>query len=289
MRNLPNLDFSQRESIVEWLAELLRQITGKEGIGEHDELFEHGVDSLQVIRMARELRFQANLAGLTWPRPEILTPKIIYIHPTLGRLSKYLFVQETLGRKRRTSSSHSDTRSVADRQAFTGQKSHRRGSVISIDERAETHGIMQSLLDKYTHDIPACHAPRSRPTTKNMTVLLTGSTGSLGSYLLDTLYHDKNVEHIICLNRDLDAAEKHSQNGPKRGLSRVDPSRVEFLMADLSQHHLGLDNFDYRRILGRVTHVIRKNNSYVFTLKVDTDEMDRQPVAGQLQLAPALV
>lgn len=91
-----------------------------------------------------------------------------------------------------------------------------------------------------------------------MTVLLSGSTGSLGSYLPDVLYHHQRVSHIICLNRSSNAAERHKQTGPRRGLSPLDPRRVDFLQADLSKQHLRLTPTLYEFLRSTVTHVIRE-------------------------------
>ncbi|WP_223715478.1 SDR family oxidoreductase, partial [Streptococcus pneumoniae] len=41
--------------------------------------------------------------------------------------------------------------------------------------------------------------------TQGHTVLLTGSTGTLGTYLLDTLLQDPSVTHIYCLTRSHDS------------------------------------------------------------------------------------
>lgn len=71
-----------------------------------------------------------------------------------------------------------------------------------------------------------------------MTFVLSGSTGSLGSYLLEALYHNKNVSRIVCLNRNCKAAEKHNQTDPQRGLSALNPDRVGFLKADLTKPQL---------------------------------------------------
>ena len=93
-----------------------------------------------------------------------------------------------------------------------------------------------------------------------MTVILTGSTGSLGSYLLEALYHSKRVSRIICLNRSSNAAERHKYIGRQRGLSPLDPDRVKFLMADLSKPKLGIDSATYESLCSNVTHIIRKSS-----------------------------
>lgn len=252
--DMPHLDFSQRENIVQWLQQLLFRLTGIEDLNENEELFAHGVDSLQVIRMARELRFQAKAAGLTGLRPETLTPKIIYANPTLGRLASFL-VQQGLGKKRRNSSHSADANRPRQR-ASQDIWSHQDGRMGNSEEGTSAVDTMHSLLHRYSHDLPHLDVQRPAPTTQKMTVLLTGSTGSLGSYILETLYRDSRVQLIVCLNRSSNAAQRHSQNGPKRGLSHLDPARVEFYKADLSQKQLDLEDHVYERLLRTVTHVI---------------------------------
>jgi hypothetical protein len=256
LSTMPKINFADRESIIRWLQHLLSQLTSKPDLEEHDEWFEHGVDSLQVIRIARELRIQAKSAGLTRLKPEILTPKTIYTHPTLGKLATFL-VQQGVGKRRRES--HGNGERHPSRRASMDAHPERRASATANGDDQDSMAVMRGLLDKYSHDLPRRGASQSRPTTRNMTVLLTGSTGSLGSYLLDTLYHDSKVRHIICLNRSSKAAEVHSMNGPVRGLSRVDPSRVEFFKADLSRNQFDLEDSVYQWLLSTVTHVIRKS------------------------------
>lgn len=104
------------------------------------------------------------------------------------------------------------------------------------------------------------NARKHQAPTEHMTVVLTGSTGSLGSYLLDTLYHSKRVSRIICLNRSSNAADRHKQISQERGLSPINPDRVEFLKADLSKHKLGIDSACYESLRSTVTHIIRESH-----------------------------
>ncbi|KAF7505348.1 hypothetical protein GJ744_001051 [Endocarpon pusillum] len=115
---------------------------------------------------------------------------------------------------------------------------------------------MESLLDRYVQSLPVDNQHQQLPVTQGSTVLLTGSTGSLGSYLLDELSNDPNVQHIICLDRTSSAAEKHRDTGLKRGLTSLDPERVEFLKANLADPQLGLENEVYERLKNTVTYMI---------------------------------
>lgn len=95
-----------------------------------------------------------------------------------------------------------------------------------------------------------------------MTVILTGSTGSLGSYLLDSLARQEHVAKIYCLNRAEDGGlAKQKLASLDRGLDIAawgGDSRVEFLHVDLAEPLFGLAPHKYRELLRETTHIIRK-------------------------------
>ncbi|XXG95744.1 hypothetical protein Hte_002014 [Hypoxylon texense] len=254
LNHLPRLDLSKKASITQWLRELLGTLAGIHNLGEHVDLFEAGADSLHIIRIARELRLQARLAGLANLSPEELAPKAIYLRPTLSQLADFLH-QSTAVIDEQPSDLAIRINSVVNE--CTNEKSPQ--GIITIEE-VQIDGSplkeMQLILKKYTMDLPQRSLPMIKPPINDMTVLLTGSTGSLGSYLLDTLYRDKNVSRIICLNRSPDAAEKHSRIASDRALSSLSTHRVEFLRADLSRRHFALPDSIYERLVRTVTHVI---------------------------------
>jgi hypothetical protein len=68
-------------------------------------------------------------------------------------------------------------------------------------------------------------------------VVLTGSTGSLTSYLLHTLLNNSTVDVVYCLSRRRDAKEVQLSSHVARGLS-VDFHKVVFLHADLTKPDL---------------------------------------------------
>ena len=259
--NLPELDVSSGKSVGQWLAQLFAELTDIQGLFMDRDLFEAGVDSLQVIRIARELRFQAKKAGLGDAGAEGFTPTAIYAHPTLNQLTAFVLRQADL-----KSSTNSSTNGHINDKVNSHVSSHTNGQAnghVNSHERNPRPEKMQALLNKYANSLPHSSQQHPRPPSpERMTVVLTGSTGSLGSYLLDTLYHNKNVSHIVCLNRSSKAAEKHNQTGPKRGLSSaLNPDRVTFLKADLSEPQLGLQNSTYEYLRTTVTHIIRESFS----------------------------
>ncbi|KAM5465132.1 putative secondary metabolism biosynthetic enzyme [Microsporum ferrugineum] len=328
--NLPSPSFTSKQSVTRWLRQLVIEITSIKDLDLDQDFFKAGMDSLQVIRMARELKFQAKEANLRQHDGEEFSPAAIYSRPTLNQLSAFILRQtgvklSTNGLVNGDADSHTNGHFKADIDShinghinghvkgkidghilggisgyikghFDGHIDGRMtGHIVGhVDMRYESHnhtlknghskhrsngdvngfsslsanhyvdGIlgsstsqnMQVLLHKYTKDLPhpTEDAPLAAP--ENMVILLTGSTGSLGSYLLDTLYNDKSVSHIICLNRTSDAGKKHLQTGLTRGLSTLYGDRVEFFKADLANTQLGLPTSIYNRLLKTVTHVI---------------------------------
>ncbi|KAI9147529.1 Non-canonical non-ribosomal peptide synthetase FUB8 [Paramyrothecium foliicola] len=96
-----------------------------------------------------------------------------------------------------------------------------------------------------------------REYSSNITVVLTGSTGSLGSYLLDSLLNQTNVGKVFCLNRAEDGRAKQAQANAARGLrTNLDDDRLCFYQVDLSQPYFGLTRSKYGEILLETTHII---------------------------------
>lgn len=239
------------DSIMRWLKQLVTEIAGIRELSMDQDLFEAGVDSLQVLKMARELKFQGGKAGLGGDgADQVFTPTAIYQNPKLRRLASFIFRQarvEPLVNVPNDGHVNGHAKSQVDDQASDQVNGH------------QSYQNSQALLDTYASGLPQSVRSSSLPSTERMIVVLSGSTGSLGSYLLEALYHNRNVDQIVCLNRSIDARDKHNRIGPKRGLTtNLDPDRVEFLQADLSLPQFGLEAEVYERMLQTVTHIIRK-------------------------------
>lgn len=82
-------------------------------------------------------------------------------------------------------------------------------------------------------------------------------TGSLGSYLLDTLILSSKVSKVYCLNRRPNAEEYQAEVNRSRGLiSKWD--RVEFFHVDLSKPSFGLEESLYERLRDETSAIIRE-------------------------------
>lgn len=246
--SLPRLNFLSERSVVDWLVQLVAEVADIRNLDLNHDLFSAGIDSLQTTKIARELKFQARRAGLAKSVADVFRPEAIYKHPTLIRLTELILKQA--GVKSST------------KRTFNGIAKEQNHSPTQVAAGPVLNGASKSpktMLDTYASDLPPSSRPSFPQSTKHMTVVLSGSTGSLGSYLLQALCHNEDVTHIICLNRSSNAAERHQQNESERGLSPIDPSRVEFLQADLSRPQLGLDRMEYEKLRSTVTHIIRES------------------------------
>jgi len=96
--------------------------------------------------------------------------------------------------------------------------------------------------------------------TELQTILLTGSTGFLGSHLLSILVKHENVEKIYCLVRgkdDEEAFERLHQTFSKYRLHfEAGNSKVVSLCGDISKDLLGLEASEYINLASFVTVVV---------------------------------
>lgn len=92
-----------------------------------------------------------------------------------------------------------------------------------------------------------------------LTVVLTGSTGELGSYILNALLQDPSIAQIYCLTRSTDAAERQVASFEKKQLSSAwltETSRVQFWLSSLSDDYLGLTPEKYQFLEKNIDIVI---------------------------------
>jgi thioester reductase-like protein len=144
-----------------------------------------------------------------------LTPRTIYQHPSATSLSQALM------------------------QLVTGQ-------FPSPADSDNEDANLQSILDSYKS--------RLDDLERTDVIVLTGSTGSLGSYFLDSLIRKRSFAKIICLNRRGGDCARQREIHRSRGLTE-DFCNVQFLEASLADSKLGLTDQQYATLTAEVTHV----------------------------------
>ncbi|SPO06339.1 related to nonribosomal peptide synthetase MxcG (component of the myxochelin iron transport regulon) [Cephalotrichum gorgonifer] len=236
------VDISSENGMVESVAKIFAVVEGVDAPPDPDtDFFQSGVDSMQVISASRLLRASLESAGVH-TSADALATRVIYGNPTPRKLAHYLFSLVKSG--------------------------------LEGEETAAEHEIsaMRTQVERYTRSLPAKIQGKQPPSDDAQTILLTGSTGGLGSYLLDFMCSSPTVKKVICLNRVENGRERQTQVSSGRGL-RTDFHKVEFLHADLSKGTLGLDyKEDYGRLKNEVDRIIHNQWPVNFNLSVESFE-----------------
>jgi nucleoside-diphosphate-sugar epimerase len=224
-----------RSDISDYVASALCDILEVKDFDENVDIFASGLDSLQTLRLGQILQ-----ASLQTARPDLgpaFTSPQLYSLPTIAQLTEYIY------------------------NILQGQDTAPATAVVETDSDRETR--IADLVGKYSEGFGQNHA-----------VILTGSTGSLGSYLLSELIRDFSVTKIYCLNRSEDAAPRQLQSLREKGLTTLDrfPRRVEFLQAQFGAEKLGLDEAKYDEMLQEVDTIIHNAWKVNFNHRVEAFE-----------------
>lgn len=242
---VPHINVDSEEALADSIVEMFHTQLGAKGLDPDKDFFAGGVDSLQVINASRLLKYGLEAAGYEGDATAIAT-RVIYGNPTPRRLARYLLSAARSGGK-------------------------------STDASEAEHGIqaMQSLWQKYTRDLQAPQRDARRPEAlaEGQTVIITGTTGMLGSYMFDQLVRNPAVKKVVCLNRDEDGGAKRQENNMKeRGLVADWTGKAEFYRAEMSRPDFGLPEGVYDRLLREADRVVHNAWPVNFNMPVDSFE-----------------
>ncbi|KAL2115272.1 hypothetical protein VTJ04DRAFT_10935 [Mycothermus thermophilus] len=240
----PPLDLSSKASLTASVMTLFERWLHAPELEPDTDFFTVGIDSLQVITASRLLRAGLEAAGVVVDASALAT-RVIYGHPTARRLAEYLYA-------------------VVNKE---GQDATASGEQ---SPREEDHA-MEALLQKYTRDLPPARGNKPPPADEDQVIVITGTTGQLGSYLLHFACTSPRVKKVICLNRTADAEARQRKAHADRGLT-ADLSKAEFLHADLSRHDLGLGGVTYERLGREVDRIIHNQWPVNFNMPVESFE-----------------
>lgn len=196
-----------------------------------DDFFNLGMNSLQVLHLVQILKSSLPQISST-TKPNAIDTRLIYANPTLNLLSDAIL--KLLGH--------------ASQEA-------------PLKEQSEA-AVFRDFVNKYTTELP--FTPLEKPTTtcEQLTVLLTGSHGSLGSYILDQLLINTNVTKVYCLNRTGDSLARQTSLNRARGLA-TNWENVHFVSADLSEPFLGTETQTYWEMAHSVNCIIRQCHYFI--------------------------
>ncbi|CAH0044772.1 unnamed protein product [Clonostachys solani] len=195
--------------------------------GDDDDIFVLGMDSLQTSELAKTFQrtISPHVGGSSAPK---LAPSSIYANPTIGKLSALLF-----------NILHSD-------------------GIEASAEEEETDRVayMAKLVEDYTSYLAANRRPDS---PNKLHVAITGTTGSLGTHLLETIVNDPGVGCIYCLNRDRNAQSRHQADFDARDVALdLDAlsERIKFMQITVGDANMGLCEADWSMLANKVDIII---------------------------------
>ena len=198
------------------LHDIVTNVTEAKDIEPDQDFFAAGVDSLQVLSLVKLLKSKIKAEMPSVDVEKTVTPGLVYASPTVKELAK----------------------------ALTALNDPELGK----NEEQAHHRAMEEMLEKYSKGMPAGG--------DKVVVLLTGSTGSLGCYLLDELVRRELVSRVYALNRADNGLAKQTEASQSRGLATDFRDKVVFLHADLARERLGLDATDYAAMQQSVTFAV---------------------------------
>ncbi|KAK3693201.1 hypothetical protein B0T22DRAFT_420368 [Podospora appendiculata] len=221
----------ENEEMLEIVRKAVREVMAarKDEVTDEQNLFHLGMDSLQVLQLSQVLGRRCRHVS------QAQAFRMIYDQPSIERLTR----------------------------AITAAGSKLGGThPVETSSREEK---MSRMVHTYSRELPrasttlATHG--NRPSPDGLVVVLTGSTGSLGSYVLHRLIENNQVAHVYCLNRTADGAERQARAFSDRGLGPINflvtaHPKVTFLHADLAEERFGLEPATYQKLQQRTDVVL---------------------------------
>lgn len=257
------LNSTMTQDLVPFLTHLYAQTLELENIGPDDDVFAHGMDSFAIATVSSRLKAALRANGVSEAKLNDIGIRLIYERPTATQMAQKL---------------HSMLRE-------SGNENNTSDDAVNVVE----------LLDKYEAKVRKLFDVKSSQNGLNgngtnghsqgQVVAVTGTTGSMGSYLLATLLARSDVAKVICLNRASDAMEKQAVALKSRGLSgleaAVEQRRVVFMKIDVAAPKLGLTEEDYSILVHETTSIM--HNAFPVNFLMTVQQFEPQFV-GMLNL-----
>ena len=181
------------------------------------DMFEQGLDSLQAMGLPKHINsfLKSQRPGL-----KVVSTEMIYAHPSIMRLALAVKV-----------------------------------STLAQDSATSQFSRMSDQLNRLVTQL---HLPGSVKATTSDTppaIVLTGSTGLVGSYLLNCILSMPGVGKVFCLCRGENGRARQVESHIQKGLS-TNFDQVEFIRCDLSEPNLALNPKTYADLCETVTHIV---------------------------------
>lgn len=235
-------------------------------IGAEEDIFEMGMNSLQATKLHNILKIGLQNNHATKAIAPALTKGFVYSHPTVASQCKAL-------------------------AAFA--KDSERPSLTEKPSRTE---LMTRAVDRHVKAIAEMGSERVHPETNEgqeaggKVVVVTGSTGNLGSSLTYSLAQDPSVSQIYCLNRPVsaqsDGHDRQYQAFNKAGICLQQHlwGKLFPVVAKPQEPNFGVTAEVYRK-LQRASHIVHNAWPMDFNRSLVSFEAQFQYLVSIIQLA----
>ncbi|KZP33066.1 putative nonribosomal peptide synthetase [Athelia psychrophila] len=153
--------------------------------------------------------------------------------------------------------------------------------LVTGGSSASTHSAVaaiESMIEKYSAGLRERVVAHSTPTLTCAVVLLTGSTGALGSYLLESLLNDPRVKKVYAYNRPgrstatIQARQRDAFADKGFDVDLLTSPKLAYLEGDSARPQLGLSDGLYAEVRASVTTIIHNAWRLDFNLSLASFE-----------------
>ncbi|KAJ7153103.1 putative aminoadipate reductase [Mycena crocata] len=248
------------DPIATWLSEVAKDLVKEGKIVPDIDLFHQGFDSLSAtvfrIRIMGGLRSSKD--GNVQKASQGITQNLVYSQPTISKLSTYL------------------------------------ESIVHGNLREDSsYSIIHDMVEKYSSGLAKPVSSTRLTRDGLMVVLLTGSTGNLGSHILALLLKNPRVAKVYVLNRPSPAStgliQRHKTTFEDRGLNSMllASPKLAFVEGHVTEGNLGLASDVYDEIRTSVHLIIHNAWQLDFNLTLASFEPHVRGTRNLVDLALA--
>ncbi|KAJ7508328.1 hypothetical protein B0H11DRAFT_1704324, partial [Mycena galericulata] len=233
------IDIHDPTSALDFVRTVVREVLTQDP-GDDGDIFQYGCNSLQA----------------TWIRNSILHALRASGEADLGSIpSDFVY-------------SHPTLRLLVDLMAKA-----KSGSSLYLPDLSRRAAAMEKMVAKYTGEFPEHRPTAELPETE--AILVTGTTGALGSYALAHLLALSDVSVIYALNRpgaNIQERQRASFNNYKIDIALLASPKLRLLEGNLATTGFGLDTNIYTELRERVTCII--HNAWQVDFKMSLSSME---------------
>lgn len=120
-----------------------------------------------------------------------------------------------------------------------------------VPQKKDRIAKMSEIFENFASSLTLSRMPpASDRKLQGLSIALTGTTGTLGTYLLDEYCRDPMVSRIYCLNRSSMAEERwHDSCARRETAISPDTAKLTFITVNFSLENLGLNYSDYANLV----------------------------------------